>query len=418
MSAPTTPSPTPQGRWRSHAVTLAFGTFVVGTDAYVIAGVLPDIADALNVSVAAAGQLVTVFAIAYAVLAPVLAGLTSHWPRRGLLVTALVTFAVGNAVTALAPGYASAMCGRVVAAAGAAMFTPNAGATAAHLSGPERRGQAFSIVTMGLSSSLVLGAPLGTLLGQALGWQATMWFVAALGIAVVPLLALRLPEIRLASGSGFGQRMSPLTDRKVLGVLLVTVVAFIGIFIPYTYISEVYAPVTAGHDNLLTILLLVFGVAGTAGNLVAGSLADRQGPRRVVSLVTLALAAVFVVTVAARNELITALPVIVVSGWLSWSVLAPQQRRIVDLAPREPALSVALNASGAYVGISLSAVVGAIGLDAFGAARLPLLAAGVLVLASALTWVTGGRTRQVAAEDEAAGSGATRGTAAESKAAR
>lgn len=147
-------------RWRTHALVLAFGTFAVGTDAYVIAGVLPEIAQSLEISLAAAGQLVTVFAIGYAVSSPVLAALTGHWSRRTVLVTALVLFALGNVATALAPSYAAVLAARLLAAAGAAIYTPNAAATAAALAGEKKRGQAFSIVNVGLSSSLVLGAPL------------------------------------------------------------------------------------------------------------------------------------------------------------------------------------------------------------------------------------------------------------------
>jgi DHA1 family inner membrane transport protein len=373
-------------RWRSHAAVLAFGTFVVGTDAFVIAGVLPDIARSLDVGIGAAGQLVSVFAIAYAVLSPVLAALTAQWSRRTVLVSALLVLSAGNIATALAPGYALVLAARVVAAAGAAMYTPNAGATAAAMAGEKHRGQAFAMVNMGLSSSLVLGAPLGTAIGGALGWRATMWFVTALAFLVAPLLAFRLPAVRLAVAAGLLQRLAPLRDRRVLRVLLITVIAFIGIFVPYTYISAVYSPVTAGQGDLLTVLLLVFGTAGTAGNLAAGHIADRQGPRRVVMFVTLALAAVFVIAVAARGSLATALPIIVLSGALSWSVLTPQQHRIIALAPDAQALVVSLNATGVYLGVSLAGVIGAVGLDLVGAAWLPALAAGMLVIAAMTTW--------------------------------
>ncbi|MBV8933618.1 MAG: MFS transporter, partial [Kutzneria sp.] len=167
-------------RWLPQVAVLAFGTFAVGTDAFVVAGLLPDISRSLSVSVAAAGQLVSVFSLAYAVLSPLLAALTGSWSRRAVLVTALLVFATGNVATALVPGYPLVLATRVLAAAGAAMFTPNAGATAAAIAGERRRGQAISMVTMGLTCSLVAGAPLGTAIGNAWGWRSTMWFVAAL----------------------------------------------------------------------------------------------------------------------------------------------------------------------------------------------------------------------------------------------
>ncbi|WP_338597879.1 MFS transporter [Saccharopolyspora sp. SCSIO 74807] len=376
-------------RWRAHALVLAFGTFAVGTDAYVIAGVLPELAHSLDIGVAAAGQLVTVFAIGYAVLSPVLAALTSHWSRRTVLLTALVLFALGNVATALAPGYGAVLAARLLAAAGAAMYTPNAAATAAALAGAAKRGQAFSIVNVGLSSSLVLGAPLGTAIGALWGWRATMWFLTALAVLISPIIAWRLPSVQLPAAAGLRQRFAPLGDRRVLGALAITVIAFVGIFIPYTYISVVYAPVIEGRQNLLTVLLLVFGVAGTVGNLTAGHVADRQGPRRVVVAVAVLLAVVFGIAVVARESLWAAIPVIVVSGLLSWSVLSPQQHRVVALRPEASALVVSLNAAAVYLGVSLSGVLGAAGLNLLGQAALPLLGSAFLIVAALLTLATG-----------------------------
>ncbi|KJK56556.1 MFS transporter [Saccharothrix sp. ST-888] len=396
-------------RWRAHVAVLAFGTFAVGTDAFVIAGLLPDIGKSLHIDVGAAGQLVSVFSIAYAVLSPVLAALTGRWSRRRVLVTALVVFALGNVGTALAPDYGLVLAARVVAAAGAAMFTPNAGATAAAIAGSERRGRAIAIVTVGLTSSLALGAPLGTAIGNALGWKATMWFVTALAVVVAPVIALRLPGIRLAAAPSLRQRLSPLTDRRVAGVLTVTLLAFIGIYLPYTYISSVFSSATGGDGGRIALLLLVFGVAGTAGNLVAGRLADRHGPQRVVIAATFGLAVVFLLMLPSRNSFLAAVPVVALSGIGSWSVTAPQQHRIMALAPAgAEALVVSLNAAVMYLAISLSSVVGAIALSSFHSATVLLPVAAVFVLAAALlTWISRSAQRQVGEPSESAGAAAS-----------
>lgn len=118
-------TPTTAGeRWLPHAAVLALGTFAVGTDMFVIAGLLPDISRSLDISLAAAGQLVSVFSFAYALLSPVLAALTTSWSRRRVLVIALCVFAMGNVATALAPTYALALVSRLLAAAGAAAGAP------------------------------------------------------------------------------------------------------------------------------------------------------------------------------------------------------------------------------------------------------------------------------------------------------
>ncbi|UQI46320.1 MFS transporter [Streptomyces sp. HU2014] len=380
----------PRESWRGHASVLALGTFAVGTDAFVIAGLLPEISDSLDVSVGAAGQLVSVFSLAYALLSPVLATLTSRWSRRSVLILALLVFAVGNVVTALAPNYTLVLISRVVAAAGAAMFTPNAGATAATLAGAEQRGRAIAIVTVGLTASLALGAPLGTAIGDALGWQATMWFVTGLALVVAPVIALRLPDVAVGARAGLRQRLAPLTDRRVVGVLACTLIAFVGVYLPYTYISAVFEPATGGDSGRVAILLLVFGLAGTAGNLTAGRLADRKGPRQVVIGATLLLTVVFGLMAVSHSSYALALVLSAVSGVGSWSVTAPQQQRIIAFAaPGTEPLVVSLNAAVMYLAISLSSVLGAGILGPGGPAQIAWTGAAFTVVAALVTVLTG-----------------------------
>lgn len=380
-----------QASWLAPVAVLAFGTFAVGTDAFVIAGLLPAISRSLSVSVAAAGQMVSVFSIAYAVLSPVLAALTGNWSRRAVLVTALLVFAAGNVATALAPAYPLVLAARVIAAAGAAMFTPGAGATAADIAGGQQRGRAIALVTVGLTSSLVAGAPLGTLIGNAWGWRATMWLVTALAAAAAVVIALRLPPIRPAGSTSLRRRLAPLTDTRLIRVLAGTLLAFTGIYLPYTYISAVYASVLGGHSGRLAALLLVFGAAGTAGNLIAGRLADRFGPRQVVITATLVLTAVFLLMLPARGNFAAALTVTVLSGIVSWSVTAPQQHRAIALSPAGAGpLAVSLNAAVLYLAVSLSSVIGAAALDWSGSATaLPVIAAAIVLAAAVLTWLSG-----------------------------
>jgi MFS transporter, DHA1 family, inner membrane transport protein len=377
--------------WRLLSAVLAFGTFAVGTDAFVIAGILPDISRSLGVSIGAAGQLVTVFSISYAVLAPILAALTTNWSRRTVLLTALTVFAVGNMVTALAPDYGLVLASRTVAAAGAALYTASASATAATLAGEKNRGRAIAIVMLGLTSSLALGAPLGTVVGSALGWRTTIWFVTALAVLVIPIIWLRLPDIRHAGAAGLRERLTPLSDRRVLRALAAAVVIFTGIYIPYTYISEVFAPAIAGSGNRLALLLMVFGLAGTAGNLVSGQFTDRHGSRRVIIAGALILTAVFVVLPAFRGSFELALPAVAAAGFFSFSVTTPQQHQIIAFSPGAPSLVTSLYQSSLYLAISLSGAVGALGLHPLGAAHLPELAAALVLLAAALTWRAGRR---------------------------
>ncbi|MGW1865966.1 MFS transporter [Streptomyces mauvecolor] len=374
--------------WRARTAMLSLGAFVVGTDGFIIVGLLPEIRSTLHVSTGAAGQLVSVFSLAYALLGPVLAAITGKLPRRRVLVAGVALLAVGNAVTASAHAYGLVLGSRVLAGAGAALYMASAVATASHLAGEARRGRAIAMVTAGATLALVLGAPLGTLIGGAWGWQAAIWFVAAVGAAVAAVLAVLLPPVQLDAGATLRQRIAPLADGQVLRILVVTLVAFVGVFLPFTYMSAVFEPALGGDpQSRLALLLLVFGIAATGGNLGAGALADRYDPRRVVIGATVGIAVVCVLMMAVRETFPLVVVAMALSGVVSYSVIGPQQHRIIGQAPPGGAPLVAsLNTSAAYLGNFLSSALGALLLTRSAALALPV-AAGFAAGAALLTWL-------------------------------
>lgn len=390
--------------WRARTAVLTLGTFVVGTDGFIIVGLLPRIHTTLNVSIGAAGQMVSVFSITYALIGPVLAALTGKWPRRSVLVTGIALLAAGNAVTASAQNFGLVLASRGLAGAGAALFAASSVATAAYLAGDERRGRAISMVTAGATLSLVLGAPLGTFIGGAWGWQAAIWFVAGLGAVVAAVIAVMLPAIRLDQAATLRQRIAPLTDGRVLRILVVTLLAFIGVFLPFTYMSAVFAPAIGGDQSRLALLLLVFGITATAGNLTAGSLADRFDARRVVIAATLGVAVVCVIMVLVRDVLVLSAVAVALSGIVSYSIIGPQAYRIIGYAPPGGAsLVTSLNTSSAYLGQFLSSTVGAVILTSSGSTVLLLtVAAVVAALAMFLTWFLSRRAGDRGTADQVA----------------
>ncbi|MBC3842707.1 MFS transporter [Streptacidiphilus sp. 4-A2] len=367
---------------------LTLGAFAVGTDGFVIVGLLPEMTKSLKISMAEAGQLVSVFTLAYAILSPVLATVTARWSRRRVLVTALVLLGLGNAVTALAGSYGLILASRMLAGSGAALFTANAVATAAGLADTKRRGSAIAMVTAGSTLALVLGAPLGTFIGSAWGWKAAIWFVTALAGAVAVAVALLLPSIRLGQTATLRQRLAPLSDRRVLRILVVTVLAFVAIFLPFTYMGAVFAPAIGGDQARLALLLLVFGVAATGGNLMSGALADRRDPRTVVIGATVGIAVVGLVMLTTRDHFVLVAVLEAVSGVVSFSVIGPQQHRIISYAPEGGApLVTSLNTSTAYLGQFLSSVIGASLIATVGSAACLLPVSACFALAAAgITW--------------------------------
>ena len=360
---------------------LALGGFAIGTDAYVIAGILPRVARSFDVTVAAAGQLVTVYALAYGLLTPVTAALTAHWRRRLVLFVGLAVFIAGNVLTATPSSFALVLASRAVAGLGAAMFTPAASATAAALVAPEQRGRALAVVLVGLSGATALGAPLGTLVGSFGDWRLTLWFVAALAtLAALGVLGV-LPEVSGAPGLRLRDRLAPLADGRVGAALATTAIAMFGIFLVYTYLSVVFDRATGGSGALVAALIATWGLAATLGSLRAGSLTDRFGNRRVINVAIAILFLDFALMPWSGATLPGALPALAVWGLCGWGFVVSQQHRLVSIAPALAPIVLALNASAIYLAVSASGAAGAVAIRALDAHDLPLLGA-VLILVS------------------------------------
>ena len=242
---------------------LALGMFALGTDSFVVAGVLPEIARGFDVSIGAAGQMTTVYAVTFAVLAPVIAALAAHIPRKQLLLAGLCVFVIANLATAVAPTFGVALATRALAGLGAAMFSPTATGSAAMIVPPERRGLALSVVIAGMTVSTALGAPMGTLIGGLGGWHWTMVFVAALaavsGLGVLALLA----HIPMSPAVPLSKRLAPLADARIGLTLSTTFLFFSGAFTIYTYFAVVFDRAIEGNPKLFSGLLVVWGAAGT-----------------------------------------------------------------------------------------------------------------------------------------------------------
>ena len=337
---------------------LSAGMFSIGTDSFVVAGVLPQVSASFGVPVALAGQMVTLYALSLALLSPVIAATAAHWPRKRLLLTGLVIFVLANAVTALAPNIGVVLASRVLAGLGAAMFSPTATATGASLVPPEQRGRALAIVVAGLSSATALGAPLGTFIGGWLGWRATMWFVAAIATLAAMGVARLLRNVPTPPPLSLARRLAPLGDIRVLLTLATTWLAYAGLFLVYTYIGLSFDRATGGDARMLAGLLLLWGVAATVGNLGAGRLTDRFGSRRIINAAIAVVAVDFALLPWTSASLASAVPALVVWGVCGWGLLVPQQHRLINITPTAAPVLLGLNSAAISIGVSMSGVIG------------------------------------------------------------
>ncbi len=246
---------------------LALGTFSIGTEGFMIAPLLPNLASDLSVSVAVAGQLVTVFALTYAFSSPVLTALTGSLDRRKLLILAMVAFALANLVAWSAQGYWALMGARILLAVAAGLYVPNANALAGALVRPERRGRALAIVNGGTSVAVALGVPLGAIIGDRLGWRMTFASVGALALIASFGLFNGLAR-NIGSGlatASLRERISVVRRPPVLMALLVTTLWATGAYTVYTYLALFLAAATGIEGPRIGLILFLWGTAAAVG---------------------------------------------------------------------------------------------------------------------------------------------------------
>jgi MFS transporter, DHA1 family, inner membrane transport protein len=358
---------TPPERGLASTIVLAFGTFAVGTDAFIVTGFLPEMARTLDVSPAAAGQSVTVFAVAYALLSPILATLTARVPRRVLLVYALVVLGLANIGSALAPSYGVLIATRVLAAFGAASYTPNAGAAAAAMVRPAQRARALAIVLGGLTAATAVAIPLGNLAGRTMDWRSVLALVAVLCISCAGGIFAGLPPLPGSPRIPLRKRLAVLRQRAVIAVLPLTVLGLAAGCVMWAYSIPVLTALGIAPSGILWMLFL-FGLGAAAGNLMAGAATDRWGsvPVLAAGYVGMAAAMALIAWQAAAGVHSAALTGALVAGWGAsiYCQTSPQQHRLIAVAPGEAALVIGLNSSAIYSGIGIGTVIGGLALPA------------------------------------------------------
>ena len=382
---------------------LALGTFAVGTESFMIAGLLPGMAADLAVSVATAGQLVTVFALTYALSSPILTTITGHIGRRILLIAAMGAFALANVTAWLAQDYWQLMAARVLLAFAAGLYVPGANALASAVVAPERRGSAIAIVNGGLSLAIALGVPLGAMIGDSIGWRATFAGVAVLAALATIGLVCGLPP---GIGAGLGTASLPARIRiavqpPILLTLLVTTLWAMGSYTTYTYLALFISSQTNLHGAQIGAILFAWGASAALGLFISGKAVDRQGPRAVIFPALLAAALSFVLLSASAHVLPPSLEIwpaalsVVVWGIAHWAFYPAQQTTLVGVAGVKSApIVLSLNASFMYLGFSLGAALGSLTLSYSGVANLGYASAASMVAALALSSGLNGHQRK------------------------
>ncbi|MFF0344660.1 MFS transporter [Kribbella sp. NPDC004875] len=362
---------------------LAVATFSMGIDGYVLAGLLPQIAGDLDVTAAAAGQLMSVFAFTAALAGPVLGTLTSRWERRTTIALALGVFVLGNLVVGIATNYPIALSGRVIAALGGSLLNAAVTGYVIALTPVEHHGKALSFVLGGWMTATALGVPVGLLLGQS-SWRFPMILVAVVGTIALIGILLGLPRLHLAGGT-LVERLRPLGRPRLVAGLLVTTGILCSSYACFTYATLILGPhFHAGWA--IIVIMFGYGVASMAGNAVTGRLVDKFSAIRVLTIVLIGL---LLNAVLGMIALMLA-PAVVAAVWgLIWffgagvgngGAAVPQQARLAALAPDSAAIVMALNGSAISLGSALGSGLGGVALTA-GSSANGLLGVSATILA-------------------------------------
>ncbi|MFH8698668.1 MFS transporter [Streptomyces chartreusis] len=388
---------------------LAVGAFGIGTTEFVMMGLLPEVAGDLDISIPTAGHLVSAYALGVVIGAPLLAAVTARMPRRTVLIGLMALFVAGNALSAFAPDYDWLVAARFLSGLPHGAFFGVGAVVATSMVAPERKARSVSLMFLGLTVANIAGVPAGTLMGQHLGWRATFLGVSAIGLAAMASLALLIPRAQESAAPAAGLRgeLAALRSVPVWLALGTTVAGFGALFAAYSYVTPMLTDAAGYADGSVTLLLALFGVGATVGNLLGGRLAD-HAMRKTLFGGLISLVVVLALFPLLMSTAWSAALAVALLGMAAFVTGSPLNLMVMEKAASAPSLASSANqaafnlanAGGAWIGgLALAAGFGVTS-PALAGAALAVLGVGVAGVAYAVDRRRGaphgGRERVVA----------------------
>ncbi|MDW0114492.1 MFS transporter [Sporosarcina saromensis] len=359
---------------------LAIAAITVGLVELVVGGILPVIADDLHVSIATAGQLITIFALVYAVSGPVLLSLTAKMERKKLYLIALSVFFIGNVFTYFSPTFTLMMVARVLTAASAALVIVLSLTITARISLPEKRAKALGYIYMGISSSLVLGVPIGIVLTNAFGWRSVFLGIAILSLGSIALISKFLDEIPTGHVQPLSEQVKALGNKKIIFAHLATMFMLAGHYTVYAYFTPFLEETMQLSPYWISIFYFIFGLAAVSGGAFGGSLASKIGSTKSILFILGAFALSLFILPYMTFSTPVFLIIMVIWGALSWSLAPPQQDYIIQSDPASSDIHQSFNNSALQVGIAIGSGVGGVVYNQTGSVTVMPSVGGIIVL--------------------------------------
>ncbi|CAB5650180.1 MFS transporter [Comamonas aquatica] len=375
---------------------LAVGAFAIGTTEFSPMGLLPVIAEGVQVSIPTAGMLVSAYAIGVMLGAPVMTLLFSRWGRRKALVALMLIFTVGNLLSALAPGYTSLLLSRLITSLNHGAFFGIGAVVAASVVPKDKQASAIAAMFMGLTVANIGGVPVATWVGQQLGWRLAFGGTAVLGLITMVALWLALPAGEAGPRPNVRRELAVLVQPSVLLAMGTTVLGSGAMFALYTYVAPVLTELTQASPGFVALALVLIGVGFTLGNSLGGRLADWSlDGATLLILATLALT-MAVLPLLLMTQLGAAIG-LVVWGAAAFGIVPPVQMRVMQAAAQAPSLASSVNVGAFNLGNALGAALGGLVISlGWGYAAVPWVGAALAASGLGLAWL-GRRDRSPAA---------------------
>lgn len=374
---------------------LALISFVVGTTQFSIVGMLDKIAASVDVSVATAGQLITVFALGNAIGTPLVIMTTAMMNQRKQLLLALTIILLGVISTLTLPGFIFLMASRVVLGVGTGVFVVTAYGLAAKLASPGRQGGAMSNVAMGFSSSLVFGIPIGRVIASAHDWKMLFWIIGVFSLISLFAVARTIPALEGEVAVPLSQRFVFLKHPRIAITLGVTLFVFIGFSAVDTYITPYLTATMPTMESKISIILLILGLGSLIGSKLGGFLADHIGTMRTlfVSMTVQALALLLVFFVSGR--IFPSIALLMLWEIACWTFGPTQNFNLVLLAPESSGVLLSLNSTFVQLGFAAGAGIGGVVVGRFSVISIPWISALSVVLAIVVAFMSTARIRSL-----------------------
>ncbi|ADM71232.1 Purine efflux pump PbuE [Paenibacillus polymyxa E681] len=347
-----------QSTWKVYI--LAIVSFLVGTSEYIISGILDQIATTMGITVSAAGQLITVFSLAYAIGTPILMAVTAKWDRRELLLSSLGLFAVANVLSFVLPGFGMFIAARILMALGAGMVVVTALSIAAKIAPAGKQASSIATVTMGFTASLIIGVPLGRMISSAYGWKTVFLGIALTGIIALIVIAMTIPRLKGDRPVPLLQQFALLKKPEVALGLGITFFWLGGYSLAYTYISPYLLNVSGVGEDMLSSVLLAFGIASLIGSKIGGYSADKKGiPFTLLGGMVLHGISLLLLPFAAHS-LIAVFALLILWSFAAWTTGPTQQYNLVTLVPESSGVMLSLNQSTMQLAMAAGAGIGGV----------------------------------------------------------